>query len=115
MTYSPPPPQGPQWGPLPVPRPAYLPAVTPRSSGAAVALELVLGIIGIFGVGNIYAGKTAQGVVIMVSFWVLFWVNFCLISIGVGLVTMPLTWIAYLILGPVLAARAVEEHDTRRW
>ncbi|MET8908411.1 hypothetical protein [Micromonospora sp. NPDC004551] len=114
MTY--PPPQGPpQWGSLPVPRPAYLPAVTPRSSGAAVALELVLGIIGIFGVGNIYAGKTAQGVIIMVSFWVLFWVNFCLISVGVGLFTMPLTWIAYMILGPVLAARAVEEYNTRAW
>ncbi|WNM39177.1 hypothetical protein RMN56_29340 [Micromonospora halotolerans] len=41
--------------------------------------------------------------------------QFCLISIGVGLVTMPLTWIAYLILGPILAARAVEEHNARGW
>ena len=84
----------------------------PRSAGAAVALELVLGIFGIFGVGNIYAGRAGGGVALMLSFCVLCWINFALIFIVVGVVTMPLTWVAYLIAGPLLAARAVETYNT---
>src|SRR4051794_27691624 len=83
-----------------------------RSAGAAVALELVLGILGIFGVGNIYAGRAGLGVALMLSFWALFWINVGLIFLIVGWVTMPLTWIAFLIAGPLLAARAVEAHNT---
>jgi TM2 domain-containing membrane protein YozV len=92
---------------------AYVPVLAPRSAGAAVALELVLGLLGIFGVGNMYAGRVGQGLVLMLTFWALFWVNFVLIFFVVGIVTMPLTWIAYLVLGPILAARAVEEYNTR--
>jgi hypothetical protein len=29
------------------------------------------------------------------------------------MVTMPLTWVAFLILGPVSAARGAEEHNAR--
>ncbi|MGC5021225.1 hypothetical protein [Micromonospora sp. DT47] len=105
---------------LPVPAaygpPAYHPtsvAVVPqKSAGAAVALELVLGLFGVFGVGNLYAGRVATGVILMVSFWALFWVNFFLIFLAVGIVTMPLTWIAYLIVGALLAARSVEQHNS---
>ncbi|MET8044899.1 hypothetical protein ABZU25_29050 [Micromonospora sp. NPDC005215] len=86
--------------------------VPQKSAGAAIALELVLGLFGIFGVGNLYAGRTAHGVILMLSFWGLFWINVLLIFAVIGLVTMPLTWIAYLVLGPLLAARAVERHNT---
>ncbi|RKN47717.1 NINE protein [Micromonospora endolithica] len=93
--------------------PAYYPtpvAVVPqKSAGAAVALELVLGL---FGVGNIYAGRVATGVILMVSFWALFWVNFLLIFVMVGFATMPLTWITYLVVGALLAARSVEQHNS---
>lgn len=82
-----------------------------KSAGAAVALELILGFLGIFGVGNLYAGRTSSGVILMLSFWGLFWINFLLIFAVVGIVTMPLTWIAYLVLGPLLAARGVERHN----
>ncbi|MFI6236975.1 hypothetical protein ACIBD9_25725 [Micromonospora sp. NPDC050784] len=86
--------------------------VPQKSAGAAVALELILGLFGIFGVGNLYAGRTAYGVILMLSFWGLFWINFFLLFVFVGIVTMPLTWIAYLVLGPLLAARGVERHNT---
>jgi TM2 domain-containing membrane protein YozV len=118
-------PQDPQQG---VPGPSYyLPAVQPvsgypvgmgqpaarppRSAGAAVALELVLGLFGVFGVGNIYAGRAGLGVALMLSFWVLFWINVALIFVVIGWVTMPLTWVGYLIAGSLLAARGVENHN----
>lgn len=89
-----------------------VPVVLQKSTGVAVALELVLGLLGIFGVGNLYAGRTGTGLALMFSFWGLFWVNFFLIFVFVGVVTMPLTWIAYLVAGPVLAATGVERHNT---
>ena len=96
--------------------PPYQPGrsgAAPRSAGAAVALEIVLGLFGVFGVGNIYAGKVGQGIALMVSFWVLFWVNVLLWFFVIGIVTGPLTYIAYLVIGPVTAARAVESHNRR--
>ncbi|MFF5054612.1 hypothetical protein ACFY1S_15670 [Micromonospora sp. NPDC000663] len=105
-----------QQHPAPVPtQPLYVGPravlVPQKSAGAAVALELILGLFGIFGVGNLYAGRTASGVLLMLSFWGLFWINFFLIFAVVGIVTMPLTWIAYLVLGPLLAAGGVERHN----
>jgi hypothetical protein len=47
----------------------------------------------------------------MLSFWALFWVNFLLIFIFVGWVTMPVTWVAYLIGGALLAAHGAERHN----
>ncbi|MDG4797575.1 hypothetical protein [Micromonospora sp. WMMD1082] len=97
----------------PVHWPPAVVVAAPKSTGAAIALELILGIFGIFGVGSIYAGRVVTGIVLMVSFWVLFWINFALIFLAVGLVTMPLTWLAYLAGGAVLAARAVDQHNLR--
>ncbi len=100
----------------PLPAPIHIPypvAVVPqKSAGVAVALELVLGLFGIFGVGNLYAGRAGAGVALMLSFWGLFWVNFFLIFVFIGIVTMPLTWIAYLVMGPLLAAQGVERHNS---
>ncbi|MCY1144325.1 hypothetical protein OWR29_40560 [Actinoplanes sp. Pm04-4] len=94
---------------------AYGPVVTrpQRSAGTAVALEIVLGIFGIFGVGNLYAGRVGLGIALMVSFWALFWINFMLTFVFIGVVTYPLTWIAFLIIGPVTAARGVERYNAR--
>ena len=83
-----------------------------RSAGAAVALEIVLGIFGVFGVGNLYAGRVGLGIALMVSFWILFWINFLLTFVVIGVVTYPLTWIAFLIIGPVTAARGVERYNS---
>jgi TM2 domain-containing membrane protein YozV len=100
--------------PVPPPPPPVFVAVVPqKSAGAAVALELVLGLFGVFGVGNLYAGRAAVGILLMLSFWGLFWVNVLLVFLAIGFVTMPLTWIAYLVAGPLLAARGVERHNAQ--
>jgi hypothetical protein len=53
-------------GGLPAPYRPHPPAISisvqQRSQGTAVALEVGLGLIGVFGVGNMYAGKTARAV-----------------------------------------------------
>ncbi|MDG4834454.1 hypothetical protein O7627_34870 [Solwaraspora sp. WMMD1047] len=93
--------------------PGYPVEVVPRKSvGLAVGLELILGLFGIFGVGSIYAGRVGLGLTLMISFWMLFWVNFALIFLLIGLLTMPLTWFAYLVVGALLAVRGAERHNT---
>jgi TM2 domain-containing membrane protein YozV len=87
------------------------PARPLKSSGAAVALELVPGIFGIFGIGNIYAGRVGAGIALMVGFWALFWVNVLLVFLIIGWITAPLTWIAFMIVGAVSAARGAERHN----
>lgn len=96
--------------PLPYPVPVL---AAPKSAGAAVALELVPGLFGVFGIGNLYTGRVATGLVLMFSFWALFWVNVLLAFVVIGLVTMPLTWIAYLVVGALTAARGAERHNAR--
>jgi TM2 domain-containing membrane protein YozV len=83
----------------------------PKSVGAAVALELVPGLFGVFGVGNMYAGRVGLGIALMLSFWVLFWINVALFYLLIGWVTLPLTWIVYLIGGALLAANGASRHN----
>ncbi|MEE6261799.1 TM2 domain-containing protein [Plantactinospora sonchi] len=110
-----PPPAPPPGGELvPVPAPVPIVVVVPqKSAGAAVALELVLGFLGIFGLGNLYAGRIATGILLMISFWVLFWLNVVLMFLVIGLVTMPLTWLTYMVMAPLLAAGGVSTHNAR--
>ncbi|GAB7045177.1 hypothetical protein [Catenuloplanes indicus] len=116
-----PPPAAPVPVPVPAPPvfqqvqpyyPAYAPPARPlKSTGAAVMLELFLGLFGLFGVGALYAGRAGLGVTLMVSYWLLFWVNVALALVLIGFVTGPLTWLFYMIMSPVLAARAVDQHN----
>jgi TM2 domain-containing membrane protein YozV len=81
-------------------------------SGPCPTQGFVLGIFGVFGVGNLYAGRVGPGIALMVSFWVLFWINFVLTFVFIGWVTYPLTWIAFLVVGPIMAARGVERYNS---
>ncbi|OKI40796.1 NINE protein [Micromonospora sp. CB01531] len=54
--------------PAPIHVPFPVPVVPQKSAGVAGALELVLGLLGIFGVGNLYAGRTGAGIALMLSF-----------------------------------------------
>ncbi|MFI5841219.1 hypothetical protein ACIA8K_16115 [Catenuloplanes sp. NPDC051500] len=92
--------------------PGYPPPSRPlKSTSAAVMLELFLGLFGLFGVGALYANRSGLGITLMVSYWILFWINMALVFIVVGLFTAPITWLFYMILSPVLAARAVDQHN----
>lgn len=77
-----------------------------KSAGTAVGLEVVLGIFQVFGVGNIYAGNIGLGLFFMFGYWLLCVVNALLLTIVIGFVTWPLTWLVMMILAPICAARA---------
>ena len=70
----------------------YNPTVPPqgalyKNEGTALVLSIVLGLLGLCGIGQIYAGKVGRGIGIMIGSWVL---------IAVGIMTMGIGLIAYL-------------------
>lgn len=76
-----------------------------RSSTTAALLEAGPGFLfQVFGVGHIYNGRVGMGIAVMVSYWVLQAINLWLCAILIGFVTMPLTFLAYLIFSSATAA-----------
>ncbi|NLT69915.1 MAG: hypothetical protein GXX91_04385 [Verrucomicrobiaceae bacterium] len=77
--------------------------------GLAVVLELLPGLfLQTFGIGNIYAGNVAGGVLMMLGYWATCLVNFLLCAIFIGFITWPLTWIGFMIFCPILANGAAK-------
>lgn len=80
----------------------------PKSAGAAVALELVPGFFfQTFGIGNMYAGNVALGLLFMFGYWFVLFVNILLCFILIGFITLPLCWFAMMILSSLTAANTV--------
>lgn len=74
------------------------------SAGTAVALEILLGMfMQTFGVGNLYAGNTSGGLFMMFGYWGLQFVNLVLCLVLIGFVTLPMTWLAFMIFCPIMA------------
>ena len=100
--------------PTPTPAPAAAAAAAtamgaPRPVDPAVAalLELLPGLIAYtFGIGHIYAGNVATGLIIMFSYWAVAFVNFLLCFVFIGFITWPLCWVAALIISSLTAANA---------
>ncbi|HEX8685115.1 MAG TPA: hypothetical protein VF654_01400 [Pyrinomonadaceae bacterium] len=83
----------------------YRPA--PKSSGAAVLLEIVPGFFfQTFGIGHIYAGNVAAGLLLMFGYWLVQFVNLLLCFVLVGFVTLPLCFLLAIIISPITAANA---------
>lgn len=83
-----------------------------KSTGLAVVLEVIPGICFFtFGIGNLYAGNIATGLILMFTYWALSVVNFFLIFVLIGLVTWPITFVCYLIFAIVSAQRAVNRSN----
>ena len=80
-------------------------ALAQRDNTSAVLLEVFPGLfLQLFGLGHIYQGRVGLGLFIMISYWVLQAINAFLTLFLIGLVTMPLTWLFYLIAAPMNAA-----------
>lgn len=78
--------------------------------GIAVILEILPGLfVQTFGIGNIYAGNVVGGIILMLGYWLAAAINLLLCFVLVGFVTWPLTWIAFMILGPLLANSAAKQ------
>jgi TM2 domain-containing membrane protein YozV len=58
-----------------------------KNEGTGLILSIVLGLFGLNGIGQIYAGRVGRGIGIMIGSWVL---------IVVGVLTMGIGLIAYL-------------------
>ena len=75
--------------------------MTRNQTMLAVGLEVAPGtIFQTFGLGHLYAGKVGTGLAILVSYWVLQAINTMLMSVWIGFITAPLTWLAYMVLAP---------------
>lgn len=62
----------------------------------AVALEVGPGtLFQTFGIGHLYAGRAGTGIALLVSYWVLQAINVWLMSVFIGFITAPLTWLVY--------------------
>ena len=99
--------------PLPAPPPA--PAVQQqvhhyyhpqKSGGVAALLEVLPGLFQVFGIGHMYAGNVATGLIIMFGYWAVAFLNLLLLLVLIGWVTWPLCWIAAMIISPLTAANA---------
>ena len=75
-----------------------------RDPGLAVVLEMIPGLMAqTFGIGTIYAGRVATGLFMMFGYWFLQLVNLLLCLVVVGFITLPLTWVAFMIVAPIVA------------
>ena len=75
--------------------------MTRNQTMLAVGLELGPGtLLQTFGLGHLYAGKTGAGLGILISYWVLQAINTLLMSVWIGFITAPLTWLAYAVMTP---------------
>ena len=69
-----------------------------NENAIAIGLEVLPGaFLQTFGVGHMYAGRFKTGLVIMFSYWVLQAINAMLMTVFIGFLTGPLTWLAFMI------------------
>ena len=90
------------------------PMAPPKSTGLAVALELLGGLFfQTFGVGHLYAGNVGVGVGLMFGYWALTAINVVLCFVFVGFITWPLTWLAFMIISAITANNAANRANAR--
>jgi hypothetical protein len=82
--------------PSPVYTSPQLPAEVQGASTTALILEIIFGFFGLLGVGHVYSGRFALGIILMIGWWVF---------IGVGAFISTLTLgIAMCLFGPLYIA-----------
>ena len=78
---------------------------SPRSPGVAALLEVLPGFFfQTFGIGHIYAGNVGVGLLFMFGYWFIQFINVLLCFVLIGFVTLPLCWLAAMIVSPIVAA-----------
>jgi TM2 domain-containing membrane protein YozV len=81
-----------------------------RSSAVAAMLEILPGFfLQTFGIGHIYAGNVAAGLLLMFGYWLLTFINILLLFVLIGFVTWPLCFLTTIILSPILAANTASK------
>jgi heme/copper-type cytochrome/quinol oxidase subunit 1 len=79
---------------------------TAKSGGTAALFEVLGGLFcQTFGLGHIYAGNVALGLLFMFGYWVVAAINGVLIfAFGLGLLTGLICWVCAMLISPILAA-----------
>jgi TM2 domain-containing membrane protein YozV len=115
--YQPPPPQPyPHYPPQQVQHVVHHYQQPPKSTGAAVLLEVLPGFFfQTFGIGHMYAGNVPTGILFMFGYWFIQFINILLCFVLIGFITLPLCFFAAMILSPVLAANAAARHNAARY
>ncbi len=89
--------------------------ITNKNDGA-LAAEIILSLVGVFGVGWLIAGETTVGVVLLVCSVLVYWplmILGTLVTFGVGLVCLGPLAIAAIILNAVLLNNLLTRKATR--
>ena len=66
-----------------------------------------------FGIGHIYAGNVGVGLLFMFGYWFIQFINVLLCFVLIGFVTLPLCWLAAMIISPILASNEVSRNAYR--
>ena len=83
-----------------------------KSSGVATLLEILPGtFMATFGIGNLYAGNIATGITLMLTYWVFFVINIFLLFFFIGFLTLPATYVIYLVISIVNAQKAADRSN----
>ena len=79
--------------------------------GIAALLEVLGGMFAqTFGIGHIYAGNIAAGLLFMFGYWFLCFINIILMMFLIGFLTYPLCWVLFMVLSPIVAANTVKRY-----
>ena len=75
----------------------FNPAVPPqgglyKNEGTGLILSIVLGILGLCGIGQIYAGRVGRGIGIMIGVWILIAIGIATMGIGLIAVLAVFIW-----------------------
>lgn len=102
-------------GSVPIEQPVRRVSVPQRSGSTAALLEVLFGFFfNTFGLGHIYAGDVGKGLLIMFAFWGLQVVNVLLCFVLIGFITLPVTWIVFMVWSTMAASKRVEELEAAR-
>jgi len=86
--------------------------LTRKNPGTAVLIEVVGILFSFPGLGSVYGGNML-GLLLTFTYLPLQVLNFFLVFLFIGMVTMPLTFVAYLVIGIVMANSSVATHNQR--
>ena len=77
----------------------------PKSTVTAVLLEVLPGFFfQTFGIGHMYAGNVAAGLLLMFGYWFIQFINLLLCFLIIGFITLPLCFILAMVISPILAS-----------
>ena len=77
----------------------------PKSGGTAAVLEIPGGLlIQTFGIGHLYSGHVARGLLVMFGYWIVQGINVALMFVLIGWVTLPIVWFLTIVFSPLWAA-----------